>query len=113
MEKLISRNISSHLSENPMLVNSHQWAYKNGHSTIQLLVHMTKTWRKSIDKKKVVVVLIDFIPHKRLLLKLQRFGISGKLFEWIKNYLTNRSQYTKIGEVQSGIQYVEYRVPQG
>ena len=110
MEKLVSGNISGHLSENPMLVNSHQWVYNKGHLAIQLLIRMTKTWRKSIDKKNVMVVIfIDFqtafdsIPHKYVLLKLQRFGISGKLFEWIKNYLKNRSQYSKTEKVKSDI----------
>jgi len=42
----------------------------------------------------VDVVFLDFakafdkVPHQRLLLKLQSHGITGKLFNWISDWLT-------------------------
>ena len=29
----------------------------------------------------------DKVPHRRLLIKLQGYGIKGKLFEWIKDFI--------------------------
>ena len=46
----------------------------------------------------VVTVLLDFakafdsVPHQRLLLKLQSLGVSGKLLDWNRCFLTTRSQ---------------------
>ena len=34
----------------------------------------------------------DCVPHKRLLLKLNRHGIDGPLLQWFKHFLTNRMQ---------------------
>ena len=36
--------------------------------------------------------VFDKVPHRRLLIKLQGYGIKGKLFEWIKDFLPNRRQ---------------------
>ena len=81
---------------------------------------MVEKWRKAGDENNVIgIVFIDYkkaydsIPHKQLLFKLQRSGLSGNLLEWIQNYLTNRLQYTKIGKENSELQHVKYGVPQG
>ena len=65
---------------------------------------MVEKWRKAADENKVIGIVFinikkafDSIPHKQLLFKLQRAGLSGNLLEWIQNYLANRLQYTKIG----------------
>ena len=34
----------------------------------------------------------DCVPHRRLLSKLQSYGVTGKLLDWIKDFLTNRKQ---------------------
>ena len=38
----------------------------------------------------------DSIPHKRLLVKLQSYGIHGKLVEWIRSFLSNRRQRVRV-----------------
>ena len=42
----------------------------------------------SFDFKKA----FDLVPHVRLLTKLQAYGISGKLLEWIRAFLTDCMQ---------------------
>ena len=34
----------------------------------------------------------DSVLHSLLLLKLERYGINGKLLQWFKSYLSNRQQ---------------------
>ena len=34
----------------------------------------------------------DSVPHNRLLLKLERLGVSGNVLKWISSFLWNRSQ---------------------
>ena len=64
------------MSEYPTKGSKHQWAYKKKYSPELLLVHMTETWRKHVDRKKVVIaVFMDFkkafdtVPRQILLEK--------------------------------------------
>ena len=36
--------------------------------------------------------LFDCVPHRRLLTKLQSYGIEGKLLDWIEGFLGDRKQ---------------------
>jgi len=81
---------------------------------------MTEKWRKCIDQNQVVGVLfIDFgkafdsIDHMILMKKLQACGISVNLYEWVLNYLEDRSQYTTIEDTKSDFCNVDFGVPQG
>jgi hypothetical protein len=54
---------------------------------------------KSFDaKKQTDLVILDFskafdtVPHKKLLHKLNNYGIDGKINKWIEKFLTQRQQ---------------------
>ena len=54
---------------------------------------------EAIDRgEEVDVIYLDFakafdkVPHKRLLSKLKGCGIKGKIYDWIKDFLSNRKQ---------------------
>ena len=47
-----------------------------------------------LDFKKA----FDNVPHKRLLLKLSKYGISGKVLDWIEAFLTKRRDRAVLGE---------------
>ncbi len=63
--------------------------------------------------KATDVIFLDFskafdrVPHERLLLKWNRYGIDGNLLLWLRNFLTERKQrvnilfYLVISEVRS------------
>ena len=36
--------------------------------------------------------VLDLVPHRKLIHKLEKYGISGQLLLWIKDSLSNRSQ---------------------
>ena len=55
----------------------------------------------------------DGICHKTLLKKLYGYGIRGKLFNWFKSYLTNRTQYVQYGNSKSETKTITHVVPQG
>ena len=38
----------------------------------------------------------DTVPHRRLLIKLESYGINGKLLGWIDQFLTGRRQKVEI-----------------
>ena len=53
------------------------------------------------------------IVFKKLLCKLDKYGIKGKLLAWIGAFLTNRSQYVVIDQCFSSVSTVLSAVPQG
>ena len=87
-------------------------------STCKLLQHYLQgtTWRIDLVKHNYYRLLmtwlwdstswLDFskafekVSHQRLLLKLSHYGINGLLFNWIKDYLSNRQHQD--GRVSSG-----------
>ena len=62
-----------------------------------------------IDFKKA----FDSVSHKVLLKKLSANGVSGDFLEYLMDYLTGRSQITKVNNVISSDASVEFGVPQG
>ncbi|BHF84286.1 hypothetical protein SprV_0902743700 [Sparganum proliferum] len=62
-----------------------------------------------IDFKKS----FDSVPHHRLLQKLGRIGVRGKLLKWIRSFLLDRSQAVHVSDQQSAEVAVRSDVPQG
>jgi len=69
--------------------------------------------------EQVDVIFTDFskafdkLNHSILLNKLSKFGIYGMLFNWIKSYLCNRTQFVQMAGFLSNIINVTSGVPQG
>ena len=55
----------------------------------------------------------DSVPHNRLLSKLQGCGISGRVLEWLRNFLVGRRQKVVLNGQQSDWSDVISGVPQG
>ena len=55
----------------------------------------------------------DSAPHDLLILKLKKFGFTGKLLEWFKSYLYGRQQRAVISVCKSAWLNVDSGVPQG
>ena len=120
LESEINTAIVDHLTSNNF-ITPNQWAYRKGHSTELLLINLTEKWRRFVDSGlKVAVAFVDFkeafdsVSHSPLLEKLHRqFGIDGLLNAWMKNYLSNRKQFTVINGRKSSNTQVSCGVPQG
>ena len=57
--------------------------------------------------------VFDKVPHRRLLYKLNYYGISGLTLHWISAFLTNRTQTVVIDGKSSSTVPVTSGVPQG
>ena len=62
-----------------------------------------------VDIKKA----FDCVSHKKLIKKLDHYGIRGIANNLIESYLTNRKQFVSINNTNSNLTSIEYGVPQG
>ena len=53
------------------------------------------------------------MPHKRLLSKLEGYGIKGKIYDWIEDFLSYRKQRVVINGNFSHWIHVTSEIPQG
>ena len=51
--------------------------------------------------------------HNKLLVRLASLGIAGNLLEWMKSFLSNRQQCTRVGSALSGPVNINSGVIQG
>jgi hypothetical protein len=99
IERVVFRQIADHLTENNLFVPV-QYAYRSHHSTETALLRvMNDLLLASDDGNGYLLTLLDFsaafdtIDHRILFERLEtRFGITGGSLEWVKSYMTERSQ---------------------
>ena len=72
-------------------------------STETQLIQTIHDISKSLDKKEIVdMAILDFtkafdkVPHKRLIHKLNYYGITGSIATWIETFLTGRTQQVSV-----------------
>ena len=98
MESEINDILVRHIFKDNNLASNRQWAYRSGHSTEYLLIHLTETRRRALDSGKfVATAFIDFkkafdsVFHATLVAKLRRdFGITGMLLDWLKAHIRQK-----------------------
>ena len=119
MEKIINSRIQEHIVENEIL-RQNQHGFTSGRSCLTNLLTALDNWTKEMDQgNSVDVIYLDFakafdsVPHKRLLKKLEGYGIRGKLLAWIKDFLQHRQQRVIYNDEVSEWTQVLSGVPQG
>ena len=55
----------------------------------------------------------DTVPHKRLMSKLESYGITGSIKRWIQSFLTGRTQTVMVNNEESAAAPVISGIPQG
>ena len=75
---------------------------------------------QNIDSKQQTdLVILDFIkafdtaPHKKLLFKLSKYGITGNIIKWIQCFLVLRKQQVIVEGKSSKPCSIDSGVPQG
>ena len=98
MESIIRDKINSHMIENK-LYSPRQYGFISGRSTTLQLLKVLDMWTQILEKGgSVDVVYCDFIkafdkvPHRRLLNKIESYGIKGRILDWVKSFLKDREQ---------------------
>ena len=93
---------------------------KKHHSCDSQLLTTIEEFSRHLDVgAQIDTILLDFskafdkVPHQRLFLKLACYGIRGPILEWIKDFLTNRTQQIVLNNINSYSINVLSGVPQG
>ena len=96
LEAIIKNHILHHLESNSLL-SDHRYGFRPGRSCELQLLRIVNEWTLHLDERKPNDILyLDFqkafdkVPHKRLISKLQAYGIDGNLLSWIISFLSNR-----------------------
>ena len=118
-ESIVKDHIEAHLTKYHIISNL-QHGFCKGKSTSTNLLEYWNTMTHLSEKSLSITVIytdlkkaFDSVPHDMLLYKLRRIGIMGRTYEWLKNFLLNRTQIVEINRKLSSPVGVESGVPQG
>ena len=120
IEKAIASRLLEHMVKNNLLKKM-QSAYRSGHSTERVLLHINNKISMALDNQKhVFLVLLNVLgafdtgDHKILLSFLKDYvGLSNSALNMFKSYLYNRTQCVSIGNIVSHLSEVSFGIPQG
>ncbi|CAB3998994.1 Hypothetical predicted protein [Paramuricea clavata] len=118
-EKLISVHLYEYLENNAMLA-SQQSGFRKKFSTETAMLDVTNKWLINMDRGYLNGVIFldlkkafDCVDHDILLKKLILYSCNGLTLDWLRSYLTNRTQMCKIAQTVSSPAVITCGVPQG
>ena len=97
-----------------------QFGFKKCHSTFMALVILMEKITSALEKGEYVLgIFLDFskafdtVNHEILFKKLDFYGVRGTANNWIRDYLSNRTQFVTFNGVSSSQKIIKCGVPQG
>ena len=119
LEHIVHSLIMDFLESNNILVDN-QRGFRQKHSTETQPLSTIHDISSALNEKKASHLAIsdftkafDKVLRQRLLMKLHHYGITDPLNNWLRSFLTNRTQQTVCDGVSSPPQQVISGVPQG
>ncbi len=116
LEKIIRKRIMEHMTQNSLFTEC-QHGFLEGKSCVTNLLSSLDYWTRTLDEKEAIdCVYMDFrkafdsVPHRRLLQKMEAYGIELK---WLEDFLIGRTQQVAVNSVKSSKVPVTSGVPQG
>ena len=119
LESIIRDQLMEHLLSSDQL-SSEQHGFRPRRSCVTQLLEVVEDWTKALEKGEPIDALyldfrkaFDSVPHQHLLSKLRACGVTGRAFDWIQAFLTDRQQQVVVGGCDSTWLPVASGVPQG
>ena len=119
LEHSITSAIMTHAEVNNILYSNQHGFRKQRSCETQLIEFLEEVSTNLDEGKQTDVLIMDFakafdkVSHSLLTHKLQAYGITGKINQWIRNWLSNRSQSVIVEGNKSNPVSVDSGVPQG
>ena len=118
-ESILNKKILKHLSTHNLL-SDHQYGFRKGRSTGDLLAFLTESWSSSLrDFGESFAVALDIskafdrVWHKSLISKLPSYGFYPSLCTFILSFLSDRSIAAVVDGHCSSPKPINSGVPQG
>ena len=121
--KLMERMVVTRLNwflEKYNLLNRFQSGFRKKRNTIDQLLRLSDSIIKSLSNKSFVLsVFLDFekaydmVWRKGVLFKLHKLGVDGNIFNWINDFLQDRTFQVRVGSSTSALFCFENGLPQG
>lgn len=118
-EYCFNARLNSYLEKYNILSNS-QNGFRANHSTYTALDHAITHIHESLNNKNQIMGLFfdmsrafDTVDHNLLITKLYHIGIRGSASDWVKTYLSGRTQQVEIDTTRSDIIEITTGTPQG
>ena len=119
LEHIMCTHMRAHFDKHGILTPLNH-GFRKEHSCESQLLITAHDFLKRLDLKEEVDVLVldfskafDTVPHKRLLQKLEFYGIQGDILLWIRSFPTSRTQSVVVDGCRSREGAVLSGVPQG
>ena len=120
-EKVIYNSLFKYLLNNQLL-SENQSGFRKGDSCVSQLISITHNIYKAFDGNPSLETrgvfldiskAFDKVWHKALLFKLKSYGVEGKAYKILKDYLSNRKQRVLLNGQFSSWLPINAGVPQG
>ena len=118
-EKHVQRQLVLHMESNGLWHNNLH-SYRKYLSSTSALAQITDTAIAASEDKKIAVSIavdesaaFDTVDHEILLKKLEVYKLHKDTIDWVRDYLTGRTEYVTIGAHESGMKATRTGVPQG
>ena len=102
------------------IISPYQHGFRKKRSCETQLIMTINDLASGLDNSQQVdAILLDFskafdkVPHRRLELKLRHYGVRGKTLDWIRSFLSHRTQQVTLEGSSSNSVPVTSGVPQG
>lgn len=118
LDKLINARLI-HILESNNLISSNQFGFRKCKQTLDSLIKLDNVIEKEINGNHVHLVSFDIMKAfdkiwpQSILLKLKEFSIGGNMYDYIVDYLQERSFKVRNGAILSKSVQTDIGVPQG
>ena len=119
MEHILIRHMLTHFDDENIILDK-QHGFRKGHSCGAQLISTVNYLLASADVGNCVDIAIldfskafDMVSHRRLMIKLDHYGIRGYIHKWISSFLNNRNQKVVIDGYSSDTISADSGAPQG
>ena len=119
LEHIIVKHIVQHLDLHNILKDCQHGFRSRRSCETQLLTFIQDLASNMVNGGQTDIILMDFskafdkVPHQRLLVKLEYYGVRSNILKWIEHFLTQRHQRVVVDGQHSDFVKVQSGVPQG